>query len=74
MDTTQSVSEELHNTTLILANAGEIMHAVIRIIAGNEISTGINGSPASAALQKNIFYRELSTVLTAQSKTLGVSR
>lgn len=43
-----------HTTALVLGNACEVIKAVIRNIAGNDISTSINGSKATSNVIDNI--------------------
>lgn len=48
---TQSViNDRTHETALVLANIGELTSAVIKKVAGNDISTALNGSPLTREL------------------------
>ena len=44
MDVTKKVDEKDHETAVLLANAGALAAAVIKKVAGNDISSAINGS------------------------------
>ena len=44
LENSEVVNEQLHETALVLANAAELTSAVIKRVAGNDISTAINGS------------------------------
>lgn len=48
--TTNVINDRTHETALILANLGELTAAVIKKVAGNEISTALNGSPLTREL------------------------
>lgn len=57
MDMTLNTKE--HETALILANAGELSAAVIKQVAGNDISTAVNGSPLTREMIQNLTYRKI---------------
>lgn len=65
MDT--KVNEKQHETALVLANAGELAAAVITKIAGNDISTAINGSPVTREMIQNLVFRRLSQRIQKRS-------
>ena len=52
------ISESAHETALVLANAGELVAAIITKVAGNDISTAVNGS---------VLTREMIQILTYQT-------
>lgn len=51
------IDEKQHKTALILANAGELAAAVIKRIAGNDISTALNGSPLTREVVQSMVMR-----------------
>lgn len=53
------VDEKTHETGLVLANAGELATAIIKKIAGNDISTALNGFALTREMVQNILYRKL---------------
>lgn len=44
---------------VILANAGELAAGIISEIAGNDISTSINGSKATVEIIQNLLYQRM---------------
>lgn len=55
-------------TALVLGNACEIIKAVVRNIAGNDISTSINGSKATANVIDNIAAQRMLTGIKSNIK------
>lgn len=55
------VNEKQHESALVLANAGELAAQVIKKIAGNDISTAVNGSPITREMVQNLLYRKIAT-------------
>lgn len=53
-------------TALTLANAAEIIAAVIRRIAGNDISTAVNGETLTKEAIHSIALNRLRTLIKAQ--------
>jgi hypothetical protein len=51
------INETVHETALVLANAGELASAIISKIAGNDISTAVNGSPLTRGMIQNLVSR-----------------
>ena len=58
-----TVSDQLHETALVLANAAELTSAVIKRVAGNDISTAINGSSATREMIQNLMLRDMTKTL-----------
>ena len=58
-----TVSDQLHETALVLANAAELTSAVIKRVAGNDISTAINGSSATREMIQNLMLRDVTKTL-----------
>ena len=58
---TQSTLELTRQTksTLVLANAGELISGIIKEIAGNDISNSINGSIATTEMIQMIGHQRL---------------
>ena len=56
---TQEISNSVHTTALVLANAGELTAAILSKVAGNDISTAINGSPISRDMIQNLVRQKL---------------
>lgn len=53
------VNEKAHESALVLANAGELTALVIKKVAGNDISTAVNGSVLTREMIQNILYRKI---------------
>lgn len=58
------INEKVHETALVLANAGELAAALIRKISGNDISTAVNGSPLTREMIQAILFRKIATSAT----------
>ena len=58
-----TVSHQLDETALVLANAAELTSAVIKRVAGNDISTAINGSSATREMIQNLMLRDMTKTL-----------
>lgn len=58
-ETNQIVNNRLHESAMVLANASELAVAVIKRVAGNDISTAINGSQASREMLQNLLLRSM---------------
>lgn len=46
-------------TTVVLANISELTASLIKRIAGNDISTAINGSPLTKSIVQNLVTRKI---------------
>ena len=55
-----------HETALVLANAGTLAAKVVAKIAGNDISTAINGSVLTRNTIQTLTMRALERLLTAR--------
>ncbi len=53
------LNQKQHESALILANAGELAAAVIKQVAGNDISTAVNGSPLTREMVQNLTFRKI---------------
>ena len=53
------LNQKQHESALILANAGELAAAVIKQVAGNDISTAVNGSPLTREMIQNLTFRKI---------------
>lgn len=53
------VTDRTHETTLVLANAGELAAALLREISGNDIASSIEGSSLTRDMIRNITYRTI---------------
>ena len=60
------VNEKVHETTLVLANAGILTAKILARIAGNDISNAVNGSPLTRELIQNLTYRAIDKVVSAR--------
>ena len=60
--------QNTNNNALILANAGEFAVGIISAIAGNDISTAINGSKATAEIMMSLLYRRISARLASNTE------
>lgn len=60
----QEISNTVHATALVLANAGELVSAILSKVAGNDISTAINGSPISKDMIQNLVRQKLEKALS----------
>lgn len=67
LENSEIVNEQLHETTLVLANAAELTSAVIKRVAGNDISTAINGSSATREMVQNLMLRDMTKTLRQSS-------
>ena len=67
LENSEVVNEQLHETTLVLANAAELTSAVIKRVAGNDISTAINGSSATREMVQNLMLRDMTKTLRQSS-------
>lgn len=61
----EQIDEKQHKTALILANAGELAAAVIKKIAGNDISTALNGSLLTREVVQSMVMRVVVEEVTA---------
>lgn len=61
---TEMVNEKQHESALVLANAGELAASVIKKIAGNDISTAVNGSPVTREMVQNLLFRKIAQRLS----------
>lgn len=53
------VNEKVNETAVLLANAGELASLVIKKIAGNNISTAVNGATLTKDMIQNLVFRGL---------------
>ena len=60
------VSDNTHETALVLANAGLLASKIISRIAGNDISTAVNGSPLTRGVIQNLVMRKMERVVSAR--------
>lgn len=58
-----STAERTNQNGLVLANAAELIAAVIGRIAGNDISTSINGTRASAEIIEGIALQRITKLV-----------
>ena len=58
------VNEKTHESALVLANAGELAAMVIKKVAGNDISTAVNGYVLTREMIQNILYRKIAQSVT----------
>lgn len=58
------LNQKEHETALILSNAAELTAAVIKKVAGNDISTALNGSPLTREVIHNLVLSKLTEKLT----------
>ena len=63
LENSEVVNEQLHESALVLANAAELTSAVIKRVAGNDISTAINGSSATREMIQNLMLRDMTKTL-----------
>jgi len=63
------INDKVHQSALILANAGELAALVIKRVAGNDISTAVNGSPLTREMIGNLVVRKIAQNV---SKTVAV--
>lgn len=64
LNESNALNQKEHETSLILANAAELTAAVIKKVAGNDISTAINGSPLTREVIYNLLLSKLIKKLT----------
>lgn len=67
LENSEVVNEQLHETVLVLANAAELTSAVIKRVAGNDISTAINGSSVTREMVQNLMLRDMTKTLRQSS-------
>ncbi len=53
------VNEKVNETAVLLANAGELAALVIKKIAGNDISTAVNGATLTKDMIQNLVFKGL---------------
>lgn len=53
------VNEKVNETAVLLANAGELASLVIKKIAGNDISTAVNGATLTKDMIQNLVFNGL---------------
>lgn len=63
----EQMSEKEHQSALILANVGELTAAVIKKVAGNDISTAVNGSPVTREVIQSLVTRKVVEQLTPKA-------
>lgn len=51
------VNEAVHESALVLANAAELASTIITKIAGNDISTAVNGSTLTRDMIQSLVVR-----------------
>ena len=64
MDT---LNQKEHQSALILANAGELAAAVIKQVAGNDISNAVNGSVLTREMIQNLTFRKIAEKVSVVS-------
>lgn len=57
MTTDNPVDESTHQTALVLANASALTAAILRRVAGNDVSNSIGGSPLTQDLVHSLTTR-----------------
>ena len=58
------VSDSVHETALILANSGVLAAKIISRIAGNDISTAVNGSVLTREVIQNLVMRKMERIVS----------
>lgn len=66
-ENSETVNDRLHESALVLANASELAAAVIKRVAGNDISNSINGSTAGREMVQNLLLRSMTKNLRQQT-------
>ena len=61
-----STAERTNQNGLVLANAAELIAAIIARIAGNDISTSINGARATTEIIESIAFQRITKLLGGQ--------
>lgn len=56
--------QKKYQTSLVLANAGEIVTGVIKEIAGNDVSNSLNGSRITTDIIQSLVNQRLSQQLS----------
>ena len=56
-------TERTAQSALVLANAGELISSIIARIAGNDISTSINGAKATTEVIQSLAYQRITKLL-----------
>lgn len=51
------VTERMHESALVLANLGELGVQLVKKIAGNDVSTAVNGSVLTREVMQNLIQR-----------------
>lgn len=68
MDEAMLSSDQLNETTLVLANIAEVTASTMRAIAGNDISTALNGE----TLTKQALSQLAISTVAAEAMQLGI--
>lgn len=63
----ETLNQKEHQSSLILANAGELAAAVIKQVAGNDISNAVNGSVLTREMIQNLTFRKIAEKVSAVS-------
>lgn len=66
--TTEVIGHQTLATALVVANIGELVAAVIHRVAGNEISTAINGETLSREAVQSLAISKLREVVVKDLK------
>lgn len=59
MTTDVQLNEKQHETALVLANAAELGAALVKRVAGNDVSTALNGTALTREMIQNLLVRKL---------------
>ena len=59
------LSDSTHETALVLSNAATLAAKIITRIAGNDISTAVNGSPLTRTVVQNLVMRKMERVASS---------
>ena len=67
IENVETLNQKEHESSLILANAGELAAAVIKRVAGNDISNAINNSPLTREMIQNLTFRKIAEKVSSTS-------
>lgn len=67
--TQEVISQQVAATAIVVANIGELTAAVIHRVAGNEISTAINGQNLSREAVQSLAISKLREVIVKDMKS-----
>ena len=66
MDEKELINEKVHLGALVMANAGLLASAVIKNVAGNDISTAVNGSEITREMLASLTMNKVASLLASQ--------